>query len=298
MDESRAATPRQFSLGEAFVVGAGTLKESYWLLVGVAVVYGLMSFAIRSGTGFLDAVFFGTNAGASQTGVTFGVFGFLGDVLFLTPLSAGTWLLGAQLARHNPVGLNDMFQGFRRYVPVVAVGLIVQVILGVAMGIGAAFAAATVGGGAGGGSIPALIAIGVVSLLLLAFIGTRFAVATVFCADPEAGSPGIMESVKASWSMTGNLRWISVFLGLAALMIIYLISLLLLILPALFFGGPFAIATAGAIYASLKRAHDLPYGEGHCRACGYSLEGITGDRCPECGQLVDAPASGVSPASA
>ena len=49
--------------------------------------------------------------------------------------------------------------------------------------------------------------------------------------------------------------------------------------------GPMQCAGCGAQYTPLDESQAIPP-PWHCRSCRYDLDGLTGDRCPECGTIL------------
>jgi hypothetical protein len=100
---------------------------------------------------------------------------------------------------------------------------------------------------------------------------------------------GAIESLTASWRLTGELRWLTLIgIGIVTTLIM-LACLVALVLPTLFVGGPLMISIYAAAYATLaaplvRRSGPDPDA---CPGCGYDLSGLFDPyACPECGRLL------------
>ncbi len=126
-------------------------------------------------------------------------------------------------------------------------------------------------------------------MVVLIFLGVRFWFGSMVCVDPRGPQPGAIESLLTSWRITSGSTLSLVVTGIVIGLLV-LLSLLALVLPAIFYGAPIAVCIVGVLYALLAHHAGLvpmsPYDA--CPRCGYSLEGISATTCPECGADVPA----------
>lgn len=285
----------EFSFANAFAEGWESLKRNYGVLLLVIVVYIGITFALNVVVGLLQEIH-----------PAAGLLNILTTLLVSTPLWAGGIWVGIKAWRGG-LSINDLFQGFSdgaRYAKVVVIGLLfylatfavmipfmIIVIFGAFMVVPPAGGGGA--GGAGAGGPGALMLVPLVLLLIVVFLATlfvmvRFMFAVALPLDPYIPEMGIIETLKTSWRMTAELKWLT-FLAIYIISgLIAVLSFMACIFPGIFFGAPFLVAVVGASYVML--ASDIGIGPQprvrRCLNCRYDLSGLTATECPECGQRI------------
>ena len=182
------------------------------------------------------------------------IFG-LGDVLQLVVspvLQVGLGFVALQAYRKNEIDVSGVFAGFSQYWRVLGVSYLLGM-LGMVAGIsilfasGAAFAlfyslASSQLAGWFGVALVLLPALVVVSIVF-----TRLAFAVFVCFDTKCS---VMESFGEAWRRTKDVYW--KLLGAQFLLVLMALgSILLLVLPFVFFWAPFAVAYLGVVLGKL-----------------------------------------------
>ncbi|MEQ8317162.1 MAG: hypothetical protein RIE77_14910 [Phycisphaerales bacterium] len=252
-----------FTVGEAIGEGHKLLMANYGLMLGAAIVVALLTFAAMMVAGLIDAVLVGPDA-------LFNPVSTAAQFLVQTPLGVGLGMLAARRYRDGEGSFEDIFLGFSRYWPVVAIGFLMTV----------GYMVLTLAGFAGGALVvgvlltvspPAAIAVGVVLgiafLVLLIYLAVRLWFAYLVCIDPRGAKPGPIDSIKISWYLTSG-RAFKVWLVGLVMGIIGLVCLVLLILPFIFYALPFYACAFGVLYVLLN---PLPPEEGE-QAVGDEME--------------------------
>lgn len=250
--------------------GFGKMKQRYGAVLGAALLYLLIAFA-ASLAGFVINLFIP-------------IWSMLQNVFFGIPFGAGVWFIGLRLMRDERELVPGIFEGFRRYFPVIGVGVLAG--LAVAGAAVPGVAIAVLGGIMyGGGNTPeiaiALIATGAVAaVFVVIWISARIFVAMPVCLDQELPPSGVVESIRLSWRATrGHAANIVLFFVLVGL--INLVSALLLLRPWLLFAYPLNVASQAAMYERLMAPYTAK-SRNVCVVCAFPcLE--QSDRCPECG---------------
>jgi uncharacterized membrane protein len=257
------------------------LYTARWgLIVGAFALAIVLQWIIGAITGLIDIAIFGQDLIVSPINL-------LAQILFSTPLLVGALYVAVRVYRNEPATIGDVWIGFSKWLPVVAVGLLVQlavygamVPIGIAIGI-----LAGAGGGPAMAALAVLLAIGL--LVLAVWLSIRLYFATMLCADPAGPNLGVIESITTSWRITSGHAWtlfvVAVVLGLLAM-----VSLLLLIVPFFLYGGPVLVCGGAAAYAlACHKAGIIPLAPyDDCPHCGYPMRDAPTDTCPECGNEV------------
>lgn len=259
-------------------------KARWGLIVGGFAIAVILGWIVGVVAAFADALIFGADA-------IFNPINLLSQIFFNTPLTVGSLYIAVRVFRNEPANLGDLWIGFSKWLPVVAVGVLVQVVIWAALiPIGIAFAA--IGGTAGAGGGPALMAVtavlGIGLLIFAVWFSIRLYFATLLCADPAGPNLGIIESIATSWRITSGHAW-ALFAVAIVLGIVAAISMLLLIVPFFLYGGPVLVCAGAAAYALACHKSGIiplaPYDD--CPYCGYSMQQVPTDTCPECGNTVN-----------
>tara|TARA_R110000782_G_scaffold20398_3_gene55090 strand:- start:18834 stop:19727 length:894 start_codon:yes stop_codon:yes gene_type:complete len=257
------------------------LYTARWgLIVGAFSLAVVIQWIIGAVTGLIDIAIFGQGLIVSPLNL-------LAQILISTPLLVGALYVAVRVYRNEPATLGDLWIGFSRWLPVVAVGLLVQLaVYGAMLPIGVA---AGILAGAGGG--PATVAVAVIlaiGLLILAiWLSIRLYFATMLCADPAGPNLGVVDSITTSWRITSGHAW-TLFVVAVAMGIVAMLSLVLLIVPFFLYGGPVLVCGGAAAYAlACHKAGIIPLAPyDDCPHCGYSMRDAPTDICPECGNVV------------
>lgn len=237
----------EFTVGEAIGEGHKLLMANYGLMLGAAIVVALLTFAAMMIAGLIDTVLVGPDAWFNPVSTA-------AQFLVQTPLGVGLGMLAARRYRDGEGAFEDIFMGFRRYWPVVAIGFLMTVGMWVLM----------LAGLAGGGlvvsvlltfSAPAAIAVGVVLgiafFVLLIYLAVRLWFSYLVCIDPRGARPGPIDSIKISWYLTSG-RAFKVWLVGLVMGVIGLVCFILLILPFIFYALPFYACAFGVLYVLLN----------------------------------------------
>ena len=232
-----------FSFSAAFEQGSNTFKTRYGALLGAVVVFIL----VMLGAGIVQAI---VNAafGLGYEHDSMTIPDLLITIFFSNVFTVGIYLMAVQLHRGESPGMGTLFAGFSRYWPLVGIGVLLSLIFG-AIAIGVAFFAgvgmltsSADGLALGGGFVIAVL----VGLCLSLFFMTRLAFVGILCIDPQR-QLGVADSFATSWRMTGPIFW--PLLGLIiVLSLIFIVSAVLLVLPAVFIGAPLFLAVLSAAY--------------------------------------------------
>jgi hypothetical protein len=232
-----------FSFSAAFEQGSNTFKTRYGALLGAVVVFIL----VMLGAGIVQAI---VNAafGLGYEHDSMTIPDLLITIFFSNVFGPGIFLMAVQLHRGESPGMGTLFAGFSRYWPLVGIGVLLSLIFG-AIAIGVAFFAgvgmltsSADGLALGGGFVIAVL----VGLCLSLFFMTRLAFVGILCIDPQR-QLGVADSFATSWRMTGPIFW--PLLGLIiVLSLIFIVSAVLLVLPAVFIGAPLFLAVLSAAY--------------------------------------------------
>jgi len=249
MNEVIRCSRMPFSFKTAFKQGFSTFKCSYSSLLGGAALFivitlgvALVQYTINEALG-LDT----SNQQKTAPDLLIALF-------FTNVFVSGTLLLGLLLHRGQPSPLSTLFAGFSRYWAMVGIGFCIGLIVVGSVIITIAFiswltivmenVASTAASSAAFGPGIALIILGGIALLF--FFITRLFFAGLLCIDPTT-QYGITKSISTSWRMTKPIFW--PLLGLLiVLILIFCLSFLVFILPAIFFAAPLLMAVLAAAY--------------------------------------------------
>jgi len=232
-----------FSFSAAFEQGSNTFKTRYGALLGAVVVFIL----VMLGAGIVQAI---VNAafGLGYEHDSMTIPDLLITIFFSNVFGPGIFLMAVQLHRGESPGMGTLFAGFSRYWPLVGIGVLLSLIfgaiaIGVALFAGVGMLTSSADGLAlGGGFVIAVL----VGLCLSLFFMTRLAFVGILCIDPQR-QLGVADSFATSWRMTGPIFW--PLLGLIiVLSLIFIVSAVLLVLPAVFIGAPLFLAVLSAAY--------------------------------------------------
>ena len=232
-----------FTIGSLFQETWSLLKARYGLFMASVAIVGAIHIAFNILTWVVP--FWQTKED---------IFG-LGDVLglFISPvLQVGLGFVALQAYRKNEIDVSGVFAGFSQFWRVLGVSYLLG-LLGMVAGIsilfasGAAFglfyslASSQLGGWFGVALVlfPALVVVLIVS--------TRLAFAVFVCFDTKCS---VMESFGEAWRRTKDVYW--KLLGAQLLLLLMALgSILLLVLPFVFFWAPFAVAYLGVVLGKL-----------------------------------------------
>jgi hypothetical protein len=155
--------------------------------------------------------------------------------------------------------MSTLFAGFKRYWPLVGLGVLVTLIFVSPILIAAIFLGFTaIMTGDSSAAMPAItvtaIVAGLVVFCLIIFLATRLFFTSLLCIDPRTRL-GVGASIATSWRMTGPVFW--PLLGLIIVMGLILIgTTIVLVLPLFFVGIPLCLAITAAAYELISSEHD------------------------------------------
>ncbi len=208
-----------------------------------------------------------------------GLVPYLGEIvlsMFLgVHLSAGLTMLALRVIRNEQATIENLFDSFRCYVPLMLVGL-VQGLIAAGTQLAVAGISWIARGGPGDWIAVTLVVVGtVLAIAVSVFFSIRLWLAPIIVMDKKLGTA---DAIKLSWAWSGPLFWPMFLVGLLALLA-FLGSFLLLIVGVLLVGVPFATCMVARMYHRITSGVDPDV----CARCGYDLRGVAALRCPECG---------------
>lgn len=268
--------PPNYSLESALSEGWRLFKSRYGALLGLSCAYLGLAFTVGLVATLID--------GAIEVPLT----QLLMTIFVTGPLYGGFMLSAIQVARGEPFTGGGIFDGFRSYwrcvgayvltlVVTYGIALLCMAPVLVALLLAREFALIT------------LAAIALPMLLMYLYLSAR-----IFFTLPLAGDylareqvTGVFSALNTSWRITQGRAWS--LIGLYVIVVLVMAaSFVLLLLPLVFLGVPFAAAVLGAAYTQITHQERIAAlgAAGQCPHCGYSLEGIQSPVCPECGESV------------
>lgn len=244
----------QFTFNAAFAKGSSLFKSRYGSLLGATVVFML----VLVGAGLVASI------AAKVLGIETDANGQswlsqLITIFFTNPFGVGLVLIALLHLRAESPGMSTLFAGFKRYWPLVGIGVLLMLTCVVPLGAGALvvwFTAVQVGGFEENSFaiLAVMIVTGLVVFCVLIVLGTRLAFTSLLCIDPRTRL-GLGASFATSWRMTGPIFW--PLLGLNIVMGLILIgTTILLILPLFFVGIPLCISVFSAAYELAVGEHN------------------------------------------
>lgn len=267
------------SLNEVMSAGHKVMAANYGVLLGCTLLLMLLNFGLGMVTGIVDMVIVGPNAVINPAST-------LGQILVGTPLAIGPGMLAAMRFRDGSGDINTLFIGFTRYGPVILIALLTALVSWVLTFTVGMSMYAFISMRTPVGYVLAAIVV-IVALCIMVYLYVRFWFGSLVCVDPKGPRPGAIESLATSWRMTagrvGPLLVIGIVLGL-----VVFLTFIALLLPGVFYGMPLMFAVTGVLYVVMAHQRGLVPMEmyDHCPFCDYSLSGVTGPTCPECGAVV------------
>ncbi|MEO1007730.1 MAG: hypothetical protein AAFX79_04140 [Planctomycetota bacterium] len=247
-DDAAPAPSTTLTLGSALSDAHGLLGRNYGLLLGATLLLVLLNLAIVAVAGLIDAALVGPDAMVQPVSQ-------LASLLITTPLGIGAGMLAAMRYRDGTGTLSTLFIGFSRYGVVVLIALLYMIglwgfIFIGAVVVGIAAAAAIAAAGSVGLVVP--IVLGLALYAVLIYFAIRLWFATMLAVDPLGAKPGSIEAIQLSWYLTHG-KVSTLFVTGVVLTLILIASILLLILPFVFYGLPLAACVTGVLYVLVCR---------------------------------------------
>ena len=236
----------QFTFDAAFAKGMALFKSRYGGLLAATLVFIL----VLLGVGLVKALV-NTVLGVDPNHTSPTATDHLIDIFFTVPLTAGILLIALLHLRGESPAMGTLFAGFRRYWPLVGIGVLLMlifvgpiVVAALFLGFGALFLGGT------SAALPAItvtaILVGLVLICILIMLYTKLIFASLLCIDPRTRL-GVCDSIATSWRMTGPVFW--PLLGLIIVMGLILIgTIIVLVLPVFFVGIPLCLAITVSAY--------------------------------------------------
>ncbi len=257
------------TIGSLLSNGHRTLTNHYGTILGAVLVVLLLYFVAGFITNLIDGALVGEDALIAPMSL-------ITQVLLLGPLGVGTGMLAAMRFRDGSGDLNTVFIGFTRYPQMVLVSLILQLI-GLSLTV-LSWAMALLGIFAMGppGMVGAILAILALAVVVI-YVMIRVYFAGLVCVDPAGSRPAALDAISYSWRMTSD-HTLMLFCASILGALIAIGTLLLLVLPFIFYGLPLLTCATGVAYAMLaarmENSKDCPH-------CGYPRS--DSPVCTECG---------------
>lgn len=243
----------QFSFDAAYGTGWKTFKSKYGTLLGGTLIFILVIFGASIVQNTINQMMgLPTKAGTHQTFPDL-----LVTIFFTNIFSVGIVLFALALVRGESPPLSTLFHGFKRYWPLVGIGVLTTLIFGAIIMLTALIAGFQVllTGAQTGFDMNAVHLGGMtlitvlISVCIMAFFFVRLMFVGLLCVDPKH-QLGVMDSFATSWKITGPVFW--PLLGIFIVMLLILIaSILLLVLPLFFVGIPLMMVVLASAYALL-----------------------------------------------
>jgi hypothetical protein len=236
----------QFTFDAAFAKGMALFKSRYGGLLAATLVFILVLLGVGLVKGLVNTVL-GVDPNHTSPTAT----DHLIDIFFTVPLTAGILLITLLHLRGESPAMGTLFAGFRRYWPLVGIGVLLMLIFVGPIVVAALFLGfgALIMGGTSAAA-PAItvtaILVGLVLICILIMLYTKLIFASLLCIDPRTRL-GVCDSIATSWRMTGPVFW--PLLGLIIVMGLILIgTIIVLVLPVFFVGIPLCLAITVSAY--------------------------------------------------
>ena len=236
----------QFTFDAAFTKGGSLFKSRYGGLLAATLVFIL----ILVGVGLVKA-FFNTALGVAPNQTSLTATDHLIDIFFTNPFGAGIVLIALLHLRGESPAMGTLFAGFRRYWPLVGIGVLLTLIFAAPIVVAALFLGlGFLLTGDTSAAMPAItvtaILVGLVLICILIVLSTKLIFSSLLCIDPRTRL-GVCDSIATSWRMTGPVFW--PLLGLIIVMGLILIgTMIVLVLPLFFVGIPLCLAITVSAY--------------------------------------------------
>ena len=236
----------QFTFDAAFAKGMALFKSRYGGLLAATLVFILVIGGVALVKSLVNTVLGVDPDHASPTATDH-----LIDIFISAPLTAGILLIALLHLRGESPAMGTLFAGFRRYWPLVGIGVLLMlifvgpiVVAALFLGFGALLMPIT------SAAAPAItvtaILVGLVLICILIMLYTKLIFASLLCIDPRTRL-GVCDSIATSWRMTGPVFW--PLLGLIIVMGLILIgTIIVLVLPVFFVGIPLCLAITVSAY--------------------------------------------------
>ena len=250
----------QFTFEAAFAKGMSLFKSRYGGLLAATLVFILLLVGVGLAKALVNSVL---GADPDQTSAT--PTDHLIDIFISVPLTAGIFLIALQHLRGESPAMGTLFAGFRRYWPLVGIGVLLMlifmapvVVAALFLGFGFLFIGGT------SAAVPAItvtaILVGLVLICIFIMLYTKLIFSSLLCIDPRTRL-GVCDSIATSWRMTGPDFW--PLLGLIIVMGLILIgTFILLVLPLFFVGMPLCLAITVSAYELIMSEQDAGEGTG------------------------------------
>ncbi|MDG1837687.1 MAG: hypothetical protein P8I91_02660 [Phycisphaerales bacterium] len=252
----------QFTFDAAFAKGMALFKSRYGGLLAATLVFILILVGIGLVKALVNSVL---GADPNQKGAT--ATDHLIDIFTSAPLAAGILLIALLHLRGESPAMGTLFAGFRRYWPLVGIGVLVKlifmapvVVAALFLGFGALFIGGT------SAALPAItvtaILVGLVLICIFIMLFTKLIFASLLCIDPRTRL-GVCDSISTSWRITGPV--FGPLLGLIIVMgLIFIGTSIVLVLPLFFVGIPLCLAITVSAYELIMSEQDEgEMGTGH-----------------------------------
>ena len=244
----------QFTFDAAFAKGGSLFKSRYGGLLSATIVFIL----VLVGAGIVKLLvnkFLGVDPDRNTpTGTDH-----LIDIFFTNPFGAGILLIALLHLRGESPAMGTLFAGFRRYWPLVGIGVLMTlifaapiVVAALILGFGVLLTGDT------SAAVPAITVTAILVVLVLICIvillSTKLIFSSLLCIDPRTRL-GVCDSIATSWRMTGPVFW--PLLGLIIVMGLILIgTMIVLVLPLFFVGIPLCLAITVSAYELIMSEQD------------------------------------------
>lgn len=231
----------RFTANDALTMGWSIFKGHYKVFLGLSALYAIYAGALLA----IDK--------ASEASIGYDPVGLVSSVLITPQLVGGIVFAAASAARGGQPRFADGFLGFRRIWTIAGMQLVLMV-MGMVIVTPSVFAMIILSprhSSPASVSLMSIVAF-IASFLVLVWLVLRFILAFPIAIDPLLERPGVFQSLRMSWEATRGWTWASMLALSIAMSVLVLLCMLLLILPAIFFGLPLLFCAYGAAYAMLS----------------------------------------------
>ncbi len=259
-----ALLPEPFGFSSVLALTFSTVFGRAWgQLVLAILVYIGASIAVSIGSAIIQGVL-GANT-VSGVVVDLG-YSLATQVLLISPLMFGLWVLAAQACRGRAVEVGQMFIAFQRYADVVVLSLIqIAIVIGVLIAA-MVFAAPglvmlTMSQGQGTAAWVVLSLGVLLGVLLTAYTMVRLTMAPFLLLDPEGAHITPADALRESWRMMRGRVFVTIC-AFVLVLIVAVLSFLLLCVGYILIGMPLLFTLYGAVYALASSDEMKRHGQG------------------------------------